>query len=761
MKTALRKMTRVLLAILLAAGVFGIEAFAAGSDGFQDYGECGEDLLWELNEDGSLVLTGSGDMNVDGDIPWEKYKSEITSLVLPEGLTGIAWNAFENCTHLTEVTIPDGVEEIRGSAFRGCTGLTSVTLPDGLISIGNWAFSGCSNLQTLQIPDTVSCIEQGAFSECAALSEITAPKDLSIIYRDVFDETAWYRAQPDGFLYWEKALLGYKGTAPDNTELSVPTGTILAIAAFEDCSGLTSVTVQSGVPVPYGAFRNCASLTSAVLEDGVPVVEAEAFSGCTNLTSIKLSGSLHALGNKALADTGWYRAQKDGCLYLDGVLIGYKGTMPANTTLKVKNGTRLIADYAFADETALTGLVLPDSVEKVGAYAFYGCSGIRNLTVSTETNTGCALDSFGECTGIETVTITGNGVLEAAYQAGYDEYGEPCLWICTPWGESSVLHRVVIQDGVTGIGEDAFYECNTLSEIILPKSVKTFGEDAFYDCYEMQIFCYKNSAAETYANENVLWAFYLDAPRVSISNASTGMKISWESVDWANRYFVYRKTGNGKWELLKKTTARSYTDTTVKSGTTYAYTVRGEADGIRTDYVGSKALKYLAQPKVAVSNTSKGAKVSWGKVKGAAGYYVYRKTGNGSWKRLKDTKGTSYTDTTAKSGTTYSYSVKAYSGSIKSTSTNSRKIKCLSQPSVKLSNTSKGVKISWGKVKGAAGYYVYRKTPGGKWTKLKTSTGTSYTDKTVKKGKTYYYTVKAYSGKTYSSYVTTKKIKRK
>ena len=718
--------------------------------------------LWELNEDGSLVLTGSGDMNVDGDIPWGKYKSEITSLVLPEGLTGIAWNAFENCTHLTEVTIPDGVEEIRGSAFRGCTGLTSVTLPDGLISIGNWAFSGCSNLQTLQIPDTVSCIEQGAFSECAVLSEITAPKDLSIIYRDVFDETAWYRAQPDGFLYWEKALLGYKGTAPDNTELSVPTGTILAIAAFEDCSGLTSVTVQSGVPVPYGAFRNCASLTSAVLEDGVPVVEAEAFSGCTNLTSIKLSGSLHALGNKALADTGWYRAQKDGYLYLDGVLIGYKGTMPANTTLKVKNGTRLIADYAFADETALTGLVLPDSVEKVGAYAFYGCSGIRNLTVSTETNTGCALDSFGECTGIETVTITGNGVLEAAYQAGYDEYGEPCLWICTPWGESTVLHRVVIQDGVTGIGEDAFYECNTLSEIILPKSVKTFGEDAFYDCYEMQIFCYKNSAAETYANGNFLWAFYLDAPRVSISNASTGMKISWESVDWANRYFVYRKTGNGKWELLKKTTARSYTDTTVKSGTTYAYTVRGEADGIRTDYVGSKALKYTCAAKGGRLQYLQRRESQLGKSKGCSG--ILRVPQNRKWK-LETPQGHER-DQLYRHNCQIRYDIfllgksvfRLYKKYVDQQSENQvpEPTECETFQYLERCENQLGQSE-----KGAAGYYVYRKTPGGKWTKLKTSTGTSYTDKTVKKGKTYYYTVKAYSGKTYSSYVTTKKIKRK
>lgn len=113
-------------------------------------------------------------------------------------------------------------------------------------------------------------------------------------------------------------------------------------------------------------------------------------------------------------------------------------------------------------------------------------------------------------------------------------------------------------------------------------------------------------------------------------------------------------------------------------------------------------------------------KISWGKVTGASGYYVYRRTSStGSWTRLKSTTGTSYTDTTAKTGTTYYYTVKAYSGSYASSYITNKTIKYLAQPSVTLSNTSSGVKVSWGKVTGASGYYVYRKTTSGSWTKIK------------------------------------------
>ena len=252
----------------------------------------------------------------------------------------------------------------------------------------------------------------------------------------------------------------------------------------------------------------------------------------------------------------------------------------------------------------------------------------------------------------------------------------------------------------------------------------------------------------------------LATPSVTLSNTSTGAKVSWGAVSGASGYYVYRKTSGGSFSKIKTTTSTSYTDTSAKNGTTYYYTVRAYYGSTMSSYVTNATIKRMAQPSVTLSNTSSGVKVSWGKVTGASGYYVYRKTSGGSWTRLKSTTGTSYTDTTAKTGTTYYYTVKAYSGSYASSYITNKTIKYLAQPSVTLSNTSSGVKVSWGKVTGASGYYVYRKTSSGSWTKIKTTTGTSYTDTSAKNGTTYYYTVRAYSGSTMSSYVTTKSIKR-
>jgi fibronectin type 3 domain-containing protein len=178
----------------------------------------------------------------------------------------------------------------------------------------------------------------------------------------------------------------------------------------------------------------------------------------------------------------------------------------------------------------------------------------------------------------------------------------------------------------------------------------------------------------------------------------------------------------------------------------------------------------LTKPTVKVANASNGVKVTWSKTTGATGYIVYRKTGSGTWTTLKTiTSGStvSYVDTTAKAGTTYYYTVRAYAGSTptnKSSYVTNVSIKYLKQPTVTLSNASNGVKVTWTKTTGASGYYIYRKTASGSWSRIKTVTSvgtTSYTDTTAKAGTTYYYTVKAYSGNTFSSYVTNKSIKYK
>ena len=253
----------------------------------------------------------------------------------------------------------------------------------------------------------------------------------------------------------------------------------------------------------------------------------------------------------------------------------------------------------------------------------------------------------------------------------------------------------------------------------------------------------------------------LQTPSVSLTNSTDGVKISWKTVPYAQSYRVYRRTSSTDWQRLDTITGTSYTDTSAKAGTTYYYTVRALRGDVLSSFVTDRSIRRLTRPSVSLSNSTSGVTISWGKVTGASGYYVYRRVSAADdWTRIKNTTGTSFTDTGAKAGTTYYYTVKAYAGSSNSTYRTDCTIRRLTRPSVSLTNSTSGVTISWGKVTGASGYYVYRRTTSGDWTRIKNTTGTSFTDTGAKSGTTYYYTVKAYAGSSNSTYRTDCTIRR-
>ena len=256
----------------------------------------------------------------------------------------------------------------------------------------------------------------------------------------------------------------------------------------------------------------------------------------------------------------------------------------------------------------------------------------------------------------------------------------------------------------------------------------------------------------------------IEAPKVtSISNKKTGISCTWSKVPVAKEYGIYRKTANKNWELLATTKNTSYLDTSVTSGTEYSYTVKAICNNLNSTY-GEQylSLTRLDQPTASsLSNSRTGLTFKWNEVSGADTYHVFRKTTDG-WTKIAETAKLSYTDTTAKSGTKYSYTVRAVNDSTKSTySTTGLSLRRLAQP--KLSSTAKvkgGIRFKWKKVTGAKSYQVLRKVPNGSYTRIATTSSLSYTDKKVKKGKTYIYTVRAVNGDVKSTYNTTG-LKRK
>lgn len=171
----------------------------------------------------------------------------------------------------------------------------------------------------------------------------------------------------------------------------------------------------------------------------------------------------------------------------------------------------------------------------------------------------------------------------------------------------------------------------------------------------------------------------------------------------------------------------------------------------------------LTKVTVKAAQQTSAVKLTWNRSAGASGYKIYRRTAKGRYVCIKTVKSgtTSYVDKTVKSGNRYYYCVKAYNGNVFSGYTETD-ILYIKAPVVTVRKSAQGVKLSWKKSAGAKKYIVYRKTPTGKYRAVKTVTAKtlSWTDKTAKKGQTYYYIVKAVNNKTYSAASPQKRIKR-
>ena len=257
---------------------------------------------------------------------------------------------------------------------------------------------------------------------------------------------------------------------------------------------------------------------------------------------------------------------------------------------------------------------------------------------------------------------------------------------------------------------------------------------------------------------------YFGSPKATVENKTSAITVTWDKISGAKSYYVYRKgPGETSWKKVATVTKNIYTDKNVKNGKTYKYTVKAYNGKIFSGYNTSGwSIKRLSPPKLnSISNRTKGIYISWSKVTGASGYIVYRKTSTTSWTEIGTTKSDlSFTDNTAVAGKIYTYTVVAKSGNSRSTYiADGLKMKRLLRPSLESVKSSKsGITFKWKEVKGASGYLVYRKTGSGDWEQIAKVTGastTSYVDKTAKKGKTYYYSVRAYSGSYKSTYNTT------
>ena len=274
------------------------------------------------------------------------------------------------------------------------------------------------------------------------------------------------------------------------TSVTIPNSvTTIGQSAFRDCSGLTSVTIPNSVTsIGSGAFEYCSGLTSVTIPNSVTSIGSYAFWDCSGLTSITIPNSVTSIGSSAFEGTAWYDNQPDGLVYADNVAYKYKGTMPANTAITLKEGTIAITQSAFEYCSGLTSVTIPNSVTSIGSYAFRDCSGLTSVTIPNSV-TSIGSYAFWDCSGLTSVTIP-NSVTSIGTSAFNGCSGLTSVTIPNSvtsidsyaFSRCSSLTSVTIPNSVTSIGKGAFYGCSGLTSVTIPDSVTSIGSYAFSDC---------------------------------------------------------------------------------------------------------------------------------------------------------------------------------------------------------------------------------------------------------------------------------------
>ena len=440
--------------------------------------------------------------------------------------------SLKQCTDksATSVTIPDGVTEIAHNAFSGCDSLKSLEIPSGVTKIG--AYSLCESLSSISLPSSITEFDKEAFFFVGkSLSKVILADDFEKVPSEWFDRLDWNENYE---IICTKDSSTYKAVKRSpklkkhikDLALQVAKNEKIATVNKVGADALLSTLRSSVAGFSFQILATTKSATVALVQIGknigvfrlgadsskwLPKLQKvlDAFSDSTKsgeeifdvITRVKLPlGEIP--GKKAEKMT-----LRGGTLNLfaSGVLREIEYPMLKDIALF---GIKEIGYRAFKHDvlTHLSSVKIPKSVTKIGSEAFKGCDEIESIEIP-DSVTEIGEKAFKGCDKIKSLEIP-DSVKEIGDKAfeytGINELSHPLLTIKNGIAikDGTVLYsanytsKITLPDGVTKIGEKAFYECRWLYSMVLPESLKEIDDNAFFECDSLETLEFKGTVAQ-------------------------------------------------------------------------------------------------------------------------------------------------------------------------------------------------------------------------------------------------------------------------
>lgn len=467
---------KLLLVVSLLAGAVAVQA-QTFSDGT---------LLYSPQSDGTTCYVSG-------------YSSPmtVTTLTVPStvsnagktySVSGVALNAFQDCTQLTSIDLSaTSVTTIGTQAFSGCSSLSEITLPETLVTIRSNSFTNCTALTSITLPGSVNMVEASAFQGCSSLAEVTfASGDGQLTIYNCF------AGCPIEALTFGRHLNPSSSAQPFKGLESLTTVTLEAPASaipgsfFQNCVNLQTLSLPEGlISIGTAAFENCSKLTELTIPGTVTSISGDAFAGCSGVTSLTLASGTDDFSPALESDVFSEMPLTSLTLGrdLDNALFSGKYEL---TDLTILDGVTAIANGLFEGCSSLTQVTIPGTVTTYGRGAFADCPGITEVTFESGTDPITMQDvpAFAQSTELTKLTFSRNMATSATPFKGRSittlVLGAPLSSIPTgAFQNCRQLTSVTLPETLVSVGNTAFASCTALDSITIPASVTSIGSNAF------------------------------------------------------------------------------------------------------------------------------------------------------------------------------------------------------------------------------------------------------------------------------------------